>query len=121
MKPRVDRTKFAQLFHSGTSAKLIAEELGCNTATVWRIHRALSLPPFEGTQNWMTPDRKQRIEAMLDDGYSFAEIRRTEGAHPETLRKHFPGRHWTQAQQSDYTRMTREVRNIKPWAKKAVA
>lgn len=50
----------------------------------------------------MTPERKAKITAMLDDGWSFAEIHRTEGAHPETLRIHFPGRAWTGRQRAEY-------------------
>ena len=55
----------------------------------------------------MTAERLSNIEAMLNDGWSFKEINRTEGADMETLRKYFPGRSWSKEQCVEYLRMRR--------------
>jgi uncharacterized protein YerC len=94
---KVDRAEFARLHEQGWTAKDLAEHFNCNPATVSRLRRTLGVP----TQ-FLTPDRIARIESMLDDGWSFAEIHRTEGVHVETLRNRYPGRAWTMRQRDEH-------------------
>ena len=99
-KVKVDRAKFTELTQDGWTIKELAKHFECDPRTISRLRKSLNLPA--DTRRFMTAERRANIEAMLDDGWSFAEISRTEGAHEETLRIHFPGRQWTRRQQVEY-------------------
>jgi len=101
------------LFESGMSRADLADHFGCDLVTVTRIRKALDLPQFAGTPRWLNTDRRNRIQAMLADGMSFAEISRTEGADPETLRRHFPGQQWTRQQCIDWQRIINHQKGVK--------
>lgn len=89
--------EFARLQEQGWKAADLAEHFGVSPSTITRLRRSLGVP----TQ-FLTPERVARIEAMLDDGWSFKEIHRTEGVDMETLRKRWPGRAWTMRQRDEY-------------------
>lgn len=104
----VDRAEFRKQFDAGLNHAELTAHFGCNPATTSRMHKRLDLPPFAGTQNWFTDERREQVQHLLDDGCSFAEIIRTTGVHVETLRRHFPGRQWTRQQRSDWQRVVNE-------------
>lgn len=101
----VDRAEFRKQFEAGLNRPQLATHFGCDQVTVARIRKALDLPEFAGTPRRMDADRRQRIQALLDDGCSFAEITRTEGADHKTLRRHFPGQQWTKQQRAEWQRI----------------
>lgn len=103
-KTKVDREEFARLYEEGLSLSELAEHFGAHPATLYRVRVSLGLP---ATVRRMTPERKAAISAMLDDGWSFAEVQRTEGADWETLARHFPGRAWTTAQRMAHVNSSR--------------
>lgn len=121
MAKRIDRAEFRQLFEAGMNRADLANHFGCDLVTVTRIRKALNLPEFAGTPRRLTTDRRQRIQAMLADGQSFAEISRTEGADPETLRRHFPGQQWTRRQCIDFHTAIRRIKEGPRRAGRAVA
>ncbi|WVX88035.1 helix-turn-helix DNA binding domain protein [Arthrobacter phage TforTroy] len=94
---KVDRDEFARLDPTMTLPEL-ASHFGVSLATAVRVRRELGL----ARDHFLTQERLARIEAMLDDGWSFKEIHRTEGVDEETLRHHFPGRQWSKAQANEY-------------------
>jgi IS30 family transposase len=94
---KVDRDTLAALVSQGLTTPQIAERLNVNPATIARHRAALGITTALPR---MTPERRATIEQMLDDEMPFAEIHRTEGAHPDTLRRHFPGRAWTVQQRA---------------------
>jgi len=96
---KVDRDALAALVDQGLTTPQIAERLKVSQATIARHRAALGITTELPR---MTPERRTRIAAMLDDGMPFAEIHRTEGAHPDTLRQHFPGRAWTTQQRAEH-------------------
>lgn len=96
---KVDRDQFARYAADGATNAELMERFGCSEATVTRLRKLTGTT----TAKRMTPERLNRIAAMLDDGMPFNEISRTEGADPETLRKHFPGRQWTRQQSSAHS------------------
>lgn len=49
----------------------------------------------------LTSERKAEIQAMLDDGASWREIKRTLGADHSTMTRHFPGTQWTLKEGAD--------------------
>lgn len=102
---KVDRAVFADLAGQGWTNQALAERFGVTENTVTRLRKATGTV----TAPRMTPERRARIEAMLDEGMSFKEIQRTEGADMSTLRKHFPGRNWTPQESSAYTAALREL------------
>lgn len=110
---KVDRNEFARLHNEGRTQKELAEHFGVNTATLWRIQKELGL---NGGHQPLPAERINRIQAMLNDGWSWAEITRTEGIHHDTLERYFPGTHWTQQEMLEHRR---NLRNLTRTATKA--
>lgn len=104
---KIDRQALAQLLSQGHTAAQIAAQLQCSEHTVWRARKELGLPP---ANHPMTPERRARIQTMLDDGWSWKEITRTEGASWDTLARHFPGTAWTHTHAGHMIATTRDVR-----------
>ncbi|MCZ9884612.1 hypothetical protein [Arthrobacter sp. B2a2-09] len=102
-RQRVDRDEFARLDGQGWTLARLAAHFGVNERTVGRVRRELGL----SRDHFLAPERLAWIEARLEEGWSFAEISRTDGVDPETLRRHFPGRAWTTSQRDDHTRALR--------------
>jgi transposase-like protein len=76
------------------------------TITRWKITLGLSTPsPLAGRR--VTPEDRAAIEALLEEGMSFAEIERTTGWKHQTLQRHFPGRAWTPEQCGEHARAIR--------------
>lgn len=105
--PRVDRTEFTRLNEQGWTIPKLSEHFGITPTYVSRLRTKLGI--IAPTKLNLRPERLATIEAMLDDGMSFKEIHRTEGADMETLRNHFPGRGWTQEQSAEYRAALREL------------
>ncbi|UIW13461.1 DNA binding protein [Arthrobacter phage Amyev] len=97
-RQKVDRAEFARLDPTMTLRELAAH-FGVSEATASRVRRELGL----NRDHFLSPERLARIESLLDDGWSFKEIRRTEGVSLDSLRLHFPGRQWTTAQATAHT------------------
>ncbi|MER2134168.1 MAG: helix-turn-helix domain-containing protein [Arthrobacter sp.] len=117
-RKKVDRTEFARLHEQGLTQTQLAAHFGVNPATIWRTTKTLGL----NTAPRMTPERRARIQQMLNDGWSWKEIERTEGANWDTMRRHFPGTQWTRQQiinQSTITRHARENMRTTNYATKA--
>lgn len=116
--PRITKTERAtieRLHNAGLTAPQIAEELGRTPAAIRRVRKELGLKYARR----MTPERKAHIQTMLDDGWSWAEITRTEGANWDTLTHHFPGTQWTRQQIIQHaitTRLGVEQLNAAPYA-----
>lgn len=102
---QIDRAEFAQRHAEGLTIAQLAEHFGISPRSVGNLRRELGLR----SSQFLSAERLARIEAMLDDGWSFAEVQRTEGVHPETLRAHFPGRAWTPAQRVEFTTAKRKL------------
>lgn len=97
-RQKVDRAEFARLDET-MSLRELAAHFGVSESTAVRVRREIG----RSREHFLSPERLARIEAMLDDGWSFKEINRTEGADMETLRRHFPGRQWSKAQAVAHT------------------
>ena len=102
---KIDRTELTRLTADGWTLKQLAEHFNAHPDSISRVRVQLGI----GTKPTMTPERKANIETMLADGWSFAEIGRTEGADPETLRRHFPGQAWTTNQRAAHLSTLRKV------------
>lgn len=99
MAAHIDRERFRALHERGLAGSRIAEELGCSTLTVYRIRKELGLKTAAVR---MTPERKAQIQAALDDGQSWMEIKKTFGVQHETMARHFPGTQWTREQTKEH-------------------
>lgn len=97
---KVDRDEFTRLNADGWTIPQLAEHFKIHQISVTRLRRQLGISPDK--RRMLTPERRARIEAMLDDGWSFSEIHRTEGADRDMLHREFPGRAWTMQQQNEY-------------------
>lgn len=100
---KVDRDRLTALTADGWSVEQLAEHFRVHPATISRLRSRLGI----STKRTMTAERKAVIGSMLDDGWSFAEVSRTEGADHETLRKYFPGRQWSMRQRDEYRAVLR--------------
>lgn len=91
-RPRItDLDEFARLDQKLTLDAL-ADHYGCSVDTIQRTRARIGLPKRRPR---LSNERKAQIEARLADGWSHAEIARTEGVDPETLRRHYPGTAWS--------------------------
>lgn len=102
----IDREAIARLTDEGLTGREIAKQLGYTEHAVWRIRKELGISP--GIR--MTPERKAAIQHMVNDGWSWKEIERTEGANYDTMRRHFPGTAWTPTHVGHMIAATRDVR-----------
>lgn len=109
----IDREAIARLNDEGLTGRQIAKQLGYTEHTIWRIRKELGISP--GVH--MTPERKAAIQHMVNDGWSWKEIERTEGANYDTMRRHFPGTAWTYSQVGEYRAGIRHVKNGPNWRK----
>lgn len=109
---KIDRQALQQLLSEGLPADQIATQLHCSEHTVWRARKELGLAPGNHP---MTPERRARIQTMLNDGWSWEEIRRTEGATWDTMARHFPGTQWTPKQASAHRTDIKHVLNGPNW------
>lgn len=102
---KVDREEFAALDAQGWTIPRLAAHFEVNAATVSRIRRELGRTrPVQAD-----PAALARAAELLDDGASYKEARRTTGLDLETLRRHFPGRGWTQAETNAWLSDTRRL------------
>ena len=106
MGKRVDHAAVIDLSNDGLTIPEIAKRLGCGLRTVSSIRRSHG---FRSPQ-FLSPERLQVIESMLDDGMSYNEIHRTIGTDPGTIAIHFPGRGWTPSQNGTFNAHTRSIR-----------
>lgn len=91
---------------AGSSAPEIAQILGVTDRTVSRIRTRLGLTQ---PQDWrpMNDTDKQSATLLFDDGCSIAEVARTLGFCTSTIRRHFPGRCWTDQQSGRHAALVR--------------
>lgn len=101
---KVDREEFQRLAPTHTN-KQLKEHFNVNEATISRLRKLTNT----STAVRLTPERKARIQKMIDDGWPFKEIQRTEGADISTLRRHFPGHQWTPQQAQEHTSAIRPI------------
>ncbi|MFD0044773.1 hypothetical protein ACFVGV_06235 [Pseudarthrobacter scleromae] len=108
---KVDREEFARLDgqEGGWTLQELASHFGVSLATASRVRRELNL----NREHFLRPEKIARIEAHLEDGWSFAEISRTEGVNVETLRRRYPGRAWSCRERDEHTS------NVRYFAEKA--
>lgn len=104
-RTKVNREEFAELAAKGWTNQQLAERYQVKDVTIWRARKATGTSaPYR-----LTPERKQRIAAMIADGWSFEEISRTEGAARDTLHRHFPGKQWTTRQRVEHQAALRKA------------
>lgn len=104
-KQKVDRDELATLTSEGWTSEQLAERYNVHPTSIRRLRGKLGI----SQQKTMTEERRAKIAAMIEDGWSFAEISRTEGADRVTLQRHFPGKQWTQEQRVEYQAALREA------------
>jgi IS30 family transposase len=95
-KVKVDRDRLAALTADGWTVDQLAEHFSVHPSTISRLRTQLGI----SQKPVMTDDRKQTIAGMIADGWSRAEISRTEGADRETIERYFPGSAWTEKQRA---------------------
>lgn len=99
----INREEVRARTEQGQTLEQIANALGFSIRGIAHVRAELGI-----TQpNTLTPDRVQRIEAMLADQCSHAEIVRTVHTSQQTLKRRYPGTAWTPEQRNEYTRTLR--------------
>jgi DNA invertase Pin-like site-specific DNA recombinase len=119
-RKKIDRTEVADLTADGWTINELAEHYAVTPRTISRIRAELGIA-HEYLGRPMTEERKAKIQAMVEDGWSHAEIHRTEGADPKTLHKHFPGTAWTEQQRAEHLSTLRKVNDWNGKHRKATA
>jgi DNA-binding CsgD family transcriptional regulator len=103
--------KVAELTRAGHSATEISALLGCSVRAVVRCRRLTGTS--KGVASKPTaPETMERVKAMIAEGASHAEIGRTVGIHPTTVRRHFPNTGWTREQCNEYLSVARLARGL---------
>ena len=59
-------------------------------------------------------ERLALAEQLLDEGWPFQEIVKTHGLTYHSLRKHFPGRQWTNREAADHGILVRKLNKLQP-------
>lgn len=95
---KVDREEFARLDGQDWTLQELASHFGVSLSTAVRVRRELG----RSREHFLTPEKVAKIEERLEDGWSFAEISRTEGVDVETLRRRYPGRAWSQQERDEH-------------------
>lgn len=105
-----DEARVAELTRAGVPAKRIEQLTGVSASLVYKIRKERGyatpradkfLAPFE--------ERLKQAREMLDDGASFAEVKRTAHVGRDVLRREFPGRSWTREQCVDFAVAVRQA------------
>ena len=104
----INRNEVRRLTEAGHTAAQIAETLNCSKQGVERVRHELGI---KGKYQQFPPEKRERIEAAIRDGWSQAEICRTLNVDVDTMRRHYPDAKWTQEQQTEYIRTLRIGRN----------
>lgn len=108
---KIDRDEVRRLVEDGWTNRGIAKHFNVHEDSISRVRVELGIS-HEYRGHPMTPERLERIAGMIADGWSHAEIGRTEGADPETLHKYFPGTAWTTEQRAEYIATLRSVNHF---------
>lgn len=112
--PRVDVDLIKQLLTTNTPTAQIAALAGCSARQVLRYKRdmGLTVRPNALAAQPISQERLVAIEERLNDGWSVREISRHLHVHEETITRHFPGAAWGPEQQSEYTRLLRQLKRL---------
>lgn len=86
------RDRVVEMSRQGFDVPRIAAELAITVRSVQRIRRQTGISVTEFSR--FSPAEVATIEAMLDDGCSYAEIARTLGRDVGWIRRRWPGRGW---------------------------
>jgi DNA invertase Pin-like site-specific DNA recombinase len=98
------------LLRSGRlTTERIADRCGVSKEVVQRVKKQAGLTNT-GRRSRLTDEQREQARRLFEDGASQAEVARTLGCAPDQLKKAFPGRSWTVAQQIENSRIigTRE-------------
>jgi len=69
-------------------------------------------PGYGVQQRIITDEMKEGMEAMLDDGASYAEVGRSYGVSWNSVRRYFPGRGWSPQEKGEYAQMLHEEKRL---------
>lgn len=105
---QVRRQRIVELTQAGWSAAEIAHECKTTTRTVerTRVRMGVAQPP----PRRLTADEVARIEVMLADGASIADVARSIGRSIDYLQRRFRGRGWTRSQAGQFAVLCRDMR-----------
>lgn len=106
--PEEQRQRIVHLTRDGWSAAEIARELKITSRTVerTRVKMGVAQPPVRR----LTADEVARIEVMLADGASIADVARSVGRSIDYLQRRFRGRGWTRSQAGQFAVLCRDMR-----------
>jgi DNA invertase Pin-like site-specific DNA recombinase len=104
-KAVIDYDQVKALTLEGRTAEQIAVTLGCSVSAITKIRIRLGIT--NPKHQPLTPERRAKIEDMIADEASQAEICRTVGVSAETMRKHYPDAKWSREQQNEFERIRR--------------
>ena len=99
------RDMIARLSREGMRVSDIARDVGVAKSTVGNVRRALGLATRKPVA--FTEDEIRRIERLLDEGASYAEVGRTVGRLRQVVAGRVPGRGWSMRQRDEHTRVLR--------------
>jgi DNA-binding CsgD family transcriptional regulator len=91
------RERVVELTRQGYSAPAIAGFLGITKRSVVRIRAHMGVAQ-EPSGPPLSEAEKAQAALLLGDGCSYADVGRTLGRHPNSIRRHFPGMGWEREQ-----------------------
>ena len=100
MARKIDPDEFARLYAQGWTIADLARHFGAGRSAAVRMRDRLGLPLKRSHE--LTPERVAHLRRLVDDGWSFAEIARTEHVSRNTLERYFPGRAWGAQQRDEF-------------------
>lgn len=92
MAKKIDREEFARLYSEGWTLAALAKRYDVRHASATRVRDQLGLP-LKRTHE-LPPERVEELRRLVEDGWSFTEIARTERVSRNTLARYFPGQGW---------------------------
>lgn len=115
--PKIDRDEFRDLYLEGWTITALAKRYGVRFTTATRARDRMDLP--KKREHTLTPERVEHFRRLLEDGWSYTEVSRTERVSRNTLARYFPGMGWTPEERDTFhasLRNSRESLNLASYA-----
>ncbi|AWY06400.1 hypothetical protein SEA_PLATTE_71 [Microbacterium phage Platte] len=100
MTHAVTKQDMREMVEQGLSDQNIADRLGIKKAAAVKLRQRRGVIRGDTSRDYSkkTAEDLRKVEALLDEGYSFRAVSEITGITHRTIARHFPGRAFTEEQ-----------------------